>query len=88
MLGFNMCREFIVLIISGVFNNLLIYSTDSKVELMLLIVPFDNYVIWPAWEPPLMNREPIILRNLLMKARLQDQKVCVTQLSKRCIPNP
>jgi hypothetical protein len=46
-----MCREFIVLIISGVFNNLLIYSTDSKVELMLLIVPFDNYVIWPAWEP-------------------------------------
>ena len=32
-----------------------------------------------------MNREPITLRNLLMRARLQDQKVCVTELSKGCI---
>ena len=32
-----------------------------------------------------MNREPITLRNLLMRARLQDQNVCVTLLSKGCI---
>jgi hypothetical protein len=41
------------------------------------IHPFDNYVIWPG-SLALMNREPITLRNLLMRARLQDQKVCVT----------
>jgi hypothetical protein len=38
---------------------------------------FDNYVIWPG-SLALMNREPITLRNLLMRARLQDEKVCVT----------
>ena len=41
------------------------------------IRPFDNYVIRPG-SLALMNREPITLRNLLMGARLQDQKVCVT----------
>ena len=30
-----------------------------------------------------MNREPITLRNLLMRARLQDQKVCVTYSNYR-----
>jgi hypothetical protein len=35
LLGLNMCREFIILIISDVFNNLLI--VNSKVELMLKI---------------------------------------------------
>jgi hypothetical protein len=43
----------------------------------LQIHPFDNYVIWPG-SLALMNREPITLRNLLMRARLQDQKECVT----------
>jgi hypothetical protein len=33
-----MCREFIVLIISDVFNNLLIIIVNSKVELMLRIL--------------------------------------------------
>ena len=42
-----------------------------------LIHPFDNYVIWPG-SLALMNREPITLRYLLMRARLQDQKDCVT----------
>ena len=42
-----------------------------------LIHSFDNYVIWPG-SLAIMNREPIALRNLLMRARLQDQKVCVT----------
>ena len=32
-----------------------------------------------------MNREPITLRNLLTRARLQDQNVCVTSFSKGCI---
>jgi hypothetical protein len=34
-----------------------------------------------------MNREPITLRNLLMRARLQDQKVCAHDviISKGCI---
>jgi hypothetical protein len=41
------------------------------------IHPFDNYIIWPG-SLALMNREPITSRNLLMRARLQDQKVCVT----------
>jgi hypothetical protein len=39
--------------------------------------PFDNYIIWPG-SLALINREPITLRNLLMRARLQDRKVCVT----------
>jgi hypothetical protein len=30
-----------------------------------------------------MNREPITLRNLLMRARLQDQKVCVNIIIER-----
>ena len=30
-----------------------------------------------------MNREPITLRNLLMRTRLQDQKVCVTYNYRR-----
>jgi hypothetical protein len=34
------------------------------------IHPFDNYDIWPG-SRALMNREPITLRNLLMRARLQ-----------------
>jgi hypothetical protein len=38
------------------------------------IYPFNNYVIWPG-SLALMNHEPITLRNLLMRARLQDQKV-------------
>ena len=33
------------------------------------IHPFDDYVIWPG-NVALMNREPITLRNLLMRARL------------------
>ena len=33
---------------------------------------FDNYVIWPG-SIVLMNRDPITLHNLLMRARLQDQ---------------
>jgi hypothetical protein len=41
------------------------------------IHPFDNYIIWPG-SLALMYREPITLRNLLMRARLQDRKVCVT----------
>ena len=41
------------------------------------IHPFDNYVIWLG-SLTLVNREPITLRNLLMRARLQDQKVGVT----------
>jgi hypothetical protein len=34
------------------------------------IHPFDNYVIWPG-SLALINREPITLRNLLMRAILQ-----------------
>jgi hypothetical protein len=37
----------------------------------------DNYVIWPG-RLALTNREPITLRNLLMRANLQQQKVRVT----------
>jgi hypothetical protein len=44
-----------------------------------IIHPFDNYVIWPG-SLALMNREPITLRNLLTRARLQDQKVCASVL--------
>ena len=36
------------------------------------IHPFNNYVIWPG-SLALMNREPITLRNLLMRARLCDK---------------
>jgi hypothetical protein len=43
----------------------------------IAIHPFDNYIIWPG-SLALMNRQPITLRDLLMRARLQDQKVCVT----------
>ena len=39
--------------------------------------PSDNYVIWSG-SLALMNSEPITLGNLLMAARLEDQKVCVT----------
>jgi hypothetical protein len=42
-----------------------------------LIHSFDNYVNWPG-SLALMNCEPITLRNLLMRARFQDQKESVT----------
>jgi hypothetical protein len=54
------------------------------IVVIIAIHPFDNYVIWPG-SLALMNREPITLHNLLMRVRLQDQKVCVTELSKGCI---
>ena len=43
----------------------------------IAIHPFDNYIIWPG-SLALMNRQPITLRDLLMRASLQDQKVYVT----------
>jgi hypothetical protein len=57
-------------------NNITICS-DVPGAYFSLIHPFDNYVILPG-SLALVNREPITLRNLLMRARLQDQKVCVT----------
>ena len=39
VLGFR-CREFIIMINSDVFKNLLIIIVNSKVELMLELVPF------------------------------------------------
>jgi hypothetical protein len=56
--------------------------SQSKLESFSIKFPFiaihlnDNYVIWPG-SLALMNHEPITLRDLLIWARLQDQKVCV-----------
>ena len=51
-----------------------VYDKTQMLQLVhILIHPFDNYVIWPGGLA-LMNREPITLRNLLMRAMLQDQK--------------
>jgi hypothetical protein len=41
-------------------------------------MPLDNYVIWPG-SLALMNREPITLRNLLMRARLQHRYLIYTR---------
>jgi hypothetical protein len=52
-------------------------SITSRDHMHARIHPFDNYDVWRG-SLALMNREPITLRNLLMRTRLQDQKVCVT----------
>jgi hypothetical protein len=55
-----------------------LFTSGPKIcSCLMRIQSYDNYVIWSG-SLALMNREPITLRILLMRARLQDQKVCVT----------
>jgi hypothetical protein len=78
-------KEQIQTLVGQVMRLAFIDKTPNRVLVAILnprtlqkqIHPFDNYVIWPGGLA-LMNREPITFRNLLTRARLRDQNVCVT----------